>query len=68
MARVKEKVLFRLIVTPCCSQMLCWVNPRLPNYCPECGKFIYADLKVHKPHQILVSHPEAWLQYDDEVI
>jgi hypothetical protein len=20
------------IATPCCGQMLCWVNPRLPNY------------------------------------
>jgi hypothetical protein len=23
---------FRLIVMPCCGQLLCWVNPRLPNY------------------------------------
>jgi len=23
---------FRLILMPCCGQMLCWVNPRLPNY------------------------------------
>jgi hypothetical protein len=24
--KTKEKVLFRLIVTPCCGQMLCWVQ------------------------------------------
>jgi hypothetical protein len=23
---------FRLIQMPCCGQLLCWVNPRLPNY------------------------------------
>jgi len=23
---------FRFIQMPCCGQMLCWVNPRLPNY------------------------------------
>lgn len=60
----KEPVLFRLIVTPCCGQMLCWVNPRLPNFCPECGKSVYMDLKFHKKECILISHPEAMLEYD----
>jgi hypothetical protein len=23
---------FRLIQMPCCGQLLCWVNPRLPNF------------------------------------
>jgi hypothetical protein len=45
--------------------MLCWVNPRLPNYCPECGKFIYADLKQHHPENILETK-EAWLELDKE--
>jgi hypothetical protein len=22
---------------PCCHILICWVNPRRPNYCPECG-------------------------------
>lgn len=65
---IKEKVLFRLIVTPCCGQMLCWVNPRLPNYCPECGRFILADLRHHKPENILASHPEAMLEFDSDVV
>jgi hypothetical protein len=30
---------------PCCHLMLCWVNPRLPNYCPECGTHIFLKLK-----------------------
>ena len=40
MKRNSEKVLFTLIQTPCCHTLLCWVNPRMPNYCPECGKRI----------------------------
>ena len=39
---MKSRAHFRVLLMPCCGQMLCWVNPRLPNYCPECGKFIYA--------------------------
>jgi len=40
-----ERVPFRLLQTPCCGTLLCWVNPRLPAYCPECGKFIYPEIK-----------------------
>lgn len=40
-----ERVIFRLIQTPCCSTLLCWVNPRLPSHCPECGKFVYPEIK-----------------------
>lgn len=40
-----ERVPFRLIQTPCCMTLLCWVNPRLPSYCPECGKSIYPAVK-----------------------
>lgn len=40
-----ERVPFRLIQTPCCSTLLCWVNSRLPSYCPECGKHIYPDVR-----------------------
>jgi len=40
-----ERVHFKLIVMPCCSHMLCWVNPRYPSYCPECGTFIYPQVR-----------------------
>lgn len=40
-----ERVIFRLIVTPCCGHNLCWVNPRLPNNCPECGTYIFNKVK-----------------------
>ncbi len=40
-----ERIQFRLFETPCCHMLLCWVNPRLPNRCPECGEYIYIQLK-----------------------
>lgn len=41
-----ERILFRLLhMTCCCSTLLCWVNPRLPNYCPECGVRCYPAVK-----------------------
>ena len=40
-----ERIIFRLIITPCCSAVICWVNPRFPNYCPECGTYIYPEVK-----------------------
>jgi hypothetical protein len=43
---------FRLINTECCHVILCWVNPRLPTYCPECGKRIYPQVK-------------SWVTYQD---
>jgi hypothetical protein len=61
MSMTTERVPFRLIVMECCNHQLCWVNPRLPSHCPECGKPCYpqvrgwvvfvdndAQLKVHK--------------------
>jgi ribosomal protein S27E len=58
-----EKVPFRLIECPECHITLCWVNPRLPNYCPECGKHIFLKLKFGG---ILAEAREAWLAIDME--
>jgi len=44
--KIHEQVQFRLIRCPECGTTLCWVNPRLPNYCPECGKHIFTTLKL----------------------
>lgn len=60
---MKARAHFRLIEMPCCRQLLCWVNPRLPNYCPECGKFVFASLKTDKAENILESHEDAWISY-----
>ncbi len=40
-----ERVEFRLFNLSCCGHLLCWVNPRLPNYCPQCGKLIYPNCR-----------------------
>lgn len=53
-----ERVPFRLIQTPCCGTLLCWVNPRLPNACPECGTRIYPQVRSC----VLVHDPDAMLR------
>lgn len=40
-----ERVPFRFIIMECCGHQLCWVNPRLPSFCPECGKRVYPEVK-----------------------
>jgi hypothetical protein len=40
-----EQIPFKLFKMPCCNQMLCWVQPRLPAYCPMCGQAVWAQLK-----------------------
>jgi len=45
MKTVHERVKLRIIRTGCCGTVLCWVNPRLPNFCPECATRIYPDVK-----------------------
>jgi hypothetical protein len=61
-----ERVHFRLIRVPCCGQMLCWVNPRLPNFCPECGQKVYAQIRFPEGDTpILLSDATAQLKYND---
>lgn len=55
-----ERVVFRLIHMPCCGQLLCWVNPRLPNYCPECGQHVMHKLQS----SILVTDQDAELKLE----
>lgn len=40
-----ERIIFRFFTLSCCGHMLCWVNPRYPSYCPECGTHIYPNVK-----------------------
>lgn len=58
--KTHERVKFRLIHTPCCGTLLCWVNPRLPNFCPECGVQIYGKLHTD-PTRILITDNGAEL-------
>jgi len=55
--------MFRLIHTPCCKFLACWVNPRLPNFCPECGARVYMQLKTDPSH-IQVTDNNAILKVD----
>lgn len=64
MARTTERVPFRLISTPCCETLLCWVNARLPTYCPECGKLIYMQVK----ESVRLYDSNAILQIDGKPI
>lgn len=45
MSKTTERVHFRLIRTPCCESLVCWVNPRFPSFCHECGKSVYPEIK-----------------------
>lgn len=56
-----ERVHFRLIQCPECHTLLCCVNPRYYNYCPECGKYIYPHIKGC----VLVSDDDAQLSWKD---
>jgi hypothetical protein len=61
----QELVHFRLIQTPCCGHLLCWVNPRLPTYCPECSTHILRVLR-QDGSQILITDEGAWLHFDGD--
>lgn len=39
-----ERVEFKLYRMPCCGHLLCWVNPRKPTFCPQCGEQVFLSL------------------------
>ena len=45
MSKTTERVEFRLMQMPCCGQLQCHVNPRLPNFCSECGDYVLPKIK-----------------------
>lgn len=59
-----EQIKFRLFQMPCCGQLLCWVNPRLPNHCPECGKQVLLQLKSGEYTRMIDEN--AWLRFSSE--
>lgn len=56
-----ERVHFRYIACPVCKHQMCWVNPRLPSYCPECAAHIYPVIKS----EVMISDLNATLKYDE---
>jgi hypothetical protein len=59
---LNEKIQFRLLHMPCCHIIICWANPRRPNYCPECGTFIF---KNYPKAEWENKYSEAWLKVND---
>lgn len=60
---VNEKVRFSLLVMPCCHIQLCWVNPRMPNYCPECGK--RTGMNNNNRSAVVFEDDNAWLKHKE---
>jgi len=60
MTKVTERIHFRLICMPCCEHLFCNVNPRLPSFCPACGKHVYPEVR----NGILLSDETAILKYE----
>jgi hypothetical protein len=63
MSARNEKIKFRYLVMPCCNTQLCWVNPRLPTYCPECSQHVLTALRTEPDKHILVTDDNAWIRY-----
>ena len=58
-----QQVEFRLLQMPCCNILICWVNPRRPNACPECGKAVI----YHYPKaRWTATYSKAWLRIEDD--
>jgi DNA-directed RNA polymerase subunit RPC12/RpoP len=64
--RTSQGIHFQLFQMPCCGQLLCWVNPRLPNHCPECGTHVLVQLKSGEHTRVNDYH--AVLRMDSEKI
>jgi NADH pyrophosphatase NudC (nudix superfamily) len=58
-----ERVHFRLLKTPCCGTLLCWVNPRFPNYCPECSARIFPEIRGC----VIMNDDTATLKYTEKL-
>jgi hypothetical protein len=57
-----ELVQFRLLTMPCCYTLICWVNPRRPMHCPECGEPVFHHFPKDRWEE---QQSEAWLQVKD---
>lgn len=64
MSKYTENIQFRLFNMPCCHHLLCWVNPRLPNFCPECGKSVVLALR-EKKEATVVNDKQAWISFHE---
>lgn len=52
---------FRILNMECCQTIQCWVNPRLPIHCSECGKLCYPAVRgwvVNRDERAVIKHKE----------
>lgn len=61
MPTTNERVPFRLIMCVHCQFQLCWINPRLPTRCPECGGVIHHHLRIGEG---ILESRDAWLRIE----
>lgn len=59
MSTTTERVPFRIVQMECCGTMLCCVNPRFYNYCPECGTSVIRHIRGW----VTLSDDDATLKY-----
>jgi len=57
---INERVPFRLFHMPCCARLLCWVQRRYPDYCPNCGEHV--TLKLQSGEFTRMIDDNAWLK------
>src|ERR1700723_1474644 len=57
-----QAIQFRLIQMSCCGQLLCWVNPRRPMHCPECGASVF---HLFPKDRWETTYSTAWLRVED---
>lgn len=57
-----ERIQFRLIQMPCCMTLICWVNPRRPAHCPECGAHV---LRHFPKFDWETRYSPAWLKVEN---
>lgn len=60
-----EFVPFKVYKMPCCGHLLCWINTRPPNYCPECGGRVFPEIR--NPNHWLVNDPNARLIHESGI-
>jgi hypothetical protein len=48
---------------PCCHILICWVNPRRPNYCPECGARVFHHFLKERWE---ATFSPAWLRIEND--
>lgn len=62
MKPTNQLIQFRLLHMPCCYTMICWINPRRPMYCPECGTRVFHHFPKDRWEEQFSS---AWLKVED---